>query len=140
MAERYYSDGLEKVDRALRGAKFYMSDGSPNDAAFTLHQAAERAYACFLLTSTFYFPKAHNIKFLRSLSEGKEPKLAEAWSQSTKLDRRRFELLKRAYVDARYSPNYHVTIEDLHSMYASVKRLRDLVERAGNARIADLAR
>ena len=60
------------------GAKFHVERGNNNFAAFTLHQAAERAYACFLLTSTFYFPRSHNIKFLRSLAEDKEPGLIEA--------------------------------------------------------------
>ncbi|MCW1432501.1 HEPN domain-containing protein [Novosphingobium sp. JCM 18896] len=144
MAERYFESYLSSTAEWLDLAQHAISKGQkgkwPNKAAFNLHQAAETAYACFLLTSTFYFPKSHNIKFLRSLSESKEPRLIEAWSQATKLDRRRFELLKRAYVDARYSPNYHVTIEDLHSMYTSVKRLRDLVEKVANARIAEIAR
>jgi predicted nucleotidyltransferase/HEPN domain-containing protein len=140
MAERYYEQWLGKIDTALRGVQFYINDGSLNDAAFTLHQATERAYACFLLTSTFYFPKSHNIKFLRSLAEDKDGRLIEAWARSTKLDRRRFELLKRAYVEARYSPNYHISIEDLDAIYASVKRLRDIVAQLGEARIIELSR
>jgi len=114
--------------------------GWRNDAAFMLHQATERAYACFLLVSTFYFPKSHNIKFLRSLSEGKESNLIEAWPRDTKLDRRRFELLKRAYVESRYSPNYSITIEDLDALYTSVKRLRDMVSQLCEKRIAELSR
>ncbi|MCW1430666.1 nuclear transport factor 2 family protein [Novosphingobium sp. JCM 18896] len=52
--------------------------------ATTPHLRAIRpqsAYVCYLLTATFYFPKSHNIKFLRSLSESKQAKLIEAWSQ-----------------------------------------------------------
>ena len=145
MAERYFQEKFGDIDIWLGTARSHMAQKSDlnrfhRHAAFHLHQAAEVAYACFLLTSTFYFPKSHNIKFLRSISEGKEPLLSEAWPQATKLDRRRFELLKRAYVDARYSPNYHVTIEDLNAMYTSVKRLRDIVERAASARIEEISR
>ncbi|MEJ5976604.1 nucleotidyltransferase and HEPN domain-containing protein [Novosphingobium sp. PS1R-30] len=145
MAERFFDQYMRSLDQWLYLTKVAI-DQIPSDpmwankAAFNLHQAAETAYACFLLTSTFYFPKSHNIKFLRSLSESKEPRLIEAWPQATKLDRRRFELLKRAYVDARYSPNYHVTIEDLDAIYTSVKRLRDLVERVSAARIKEIVR
>ncbi|MEJ5979185.1 HEPN domain-containing protein [Novosphingobium sp. PS1R-30] len=139
-AERYLSHWLERVDGALKLAHFAMTEGQNNDAAFLLHQAAERAYACFLLTSTFYFPKSHNVKFLRSLSEDKEHRLVEAWPRETKLDRRRFELLKRAYVEARYSPNYSISIEDLDALYVSVKRLRDIVAALCEKRIGDLAR
>ena len=43
-----------------------------------LHQATERVYICFLLVRTLYFPRSHNVKFLRSLSEDKEPRLIAA--------------------------------------------------------------
>jgi hypothetical protein len=66
--------------------------------------------------------------------------LIEAWARSTKLDRRRFELLKRAYVNARDSPSYPISIEDLDAIYTSVKRLRDIVAQLGEARIIELSR
>ena len=77
---------------------------------------------------TLYFPRSHNIKFLRSLAEDKEPRLVEAWPRATKIDRRRFELLKRAYVEARYSANYEIGTDDLDALTKSVRRLRELVE------------
>lgn len=145
MAERYAAEYLESTDNWLAFTQFGLEKKDPsrnwlNKGAFHLHQAAEAAYACFLLTATFYFPKSHNGKFLRSLSEDKEQSLVEAWPRGTKLDRRRFELLKRAYVEARYSPNYSITIEDLDALYACVKRLRDMVAKLSSARIAELAR
>lgn len=144
MAERYFENYDKSAANWLKMAQLAMQEGPERDwlnkAAFNLHQAAETAYACYLLTSTFYFPKSHNIKFLRSLSEGKEPRLADAWRRVTKLDRRRFELLKRAYVEARYSPNYSISIEDLDALYASVNGLRGLVARLCETRIAELSR
>jgi hypothetical protein len=71
---------------------------------------------------------SHNIKFLRSLAEDKEPRLIEAWARANKIDRRRFELLKRAYVEARYSPSYTITADDLEALAGSVERLREIVE------------
>lgn len=134
MASQYFGEGLPSIDRALESASFQFSKGLDDagwrkDAAFTLHQAVERAYACFLLTTTFYFPRSHNIKFLRSLAEDREPGLIEAWPRDSKLDRRRFELLKRAYVEARYSPSYEITAEDLEALAASARNLRGIVER-----------
>ncbi len=102
--------------------------GWRKDAAFTLHQAAERAYTCFLLVRTHYVPRSHNLKFLRSLAEDKEPRLVEAWLRATKLDRRRFELAKRAYVEARYSASYKIGSEDLTAITDAVRSLRDTVE------------
>jgi HEPN domain-containing protein len=107
-------------------------------AAFNLHQAVETAYACFLLVRTLYFPRSHNIKFLRSLAEDNEPRLIEAWPRATKLDRRRFELLKRAYVEARYSASYVIGPEDLEALTQSVRRLRDIVEEVSRERLEEL--
>jgi len=104
MARDYFSDWLSKIDTALEGAAFYLSKNYNKDAAFTLHQALERAYTCFLLVRTHYVPRSHNLKFLRSLAEDKEPRLIDAWPRATRIDRRRFELAKRAYVEARCVP------------------------------------
>jgi predicted nucleotidyltransferase/HEPN domain-containing protein len=107
-------------------------------AAFNLHQAVEAAYACFLLVHTFYFPRSHNIKFLRSLAEDVDTRLVEAWPREQRADRRRFELLKRAYVEARYSDQYDASAEDLDWLTARARMLRDRVADLCQARIGDL--
>ncbi|MNL37036.1 HEPN domain protein [compost metagenome] len=109
-------------------------------AAFRLHQATESAYICFLLVSTFYFPRSHNIKFLRSLAEDTDKRLTAAWPREQRADRRRFELLKRAYVEARYSDQYDVGADDLTLQLESVTQLRNLVVKASDERVAKLAR
>ncbi len=107
-------------------------------AAFNLHQAVEAAYACFLLVHTFYFPRSHNIKFLRSLAEDVDTRLVEAWPREQRADRRRFELLKRAYVEARYSDQYDASAEDLEWLMARARALRDIVANLCQSRIAEL--
>ena len=133
MASGYFTEWLSNVDRALVTAKEQELKGSEDlgwrkDAAFTLHQASERAYICFLLVRGQYVPRSHNLKFLRSLAEDREQRLIGAWPRATKLDRRRFELTKRAYVEARYSASYEIGSEDLQAMRAAVTMLRDTVE------------
>ncbi len=79
MAKSYAAEWLPAVDRALETANDQINKGRENlgwrkDAAFTLHQATERAYAYFLLVQTLYFPKSHNIsssdRFPRTRSRG----------------------------------------------------------------------
>jgi uncharacterized protein len=111
-----------------------------NKAAFNLHQAAETAYACVLLVLTLYFPRSHNIKFLRSLAEQEDARLVEAWPRESRVDRRRFELLKRAYVEARYSAHYEIGTDDLEALVASVGRLREIVEVVCRERLEALER
>ncbi|RZF63688.1 HEPN domain-containing protein [Sphingomonas populi] len=138
MAHAYFSDWLAKVNDAIEIAEFCIEKGKRKDAAFTLHQATERAYICFLLVRTLYFPRSHNIKFLRSLAEDSEPRLIQAWTRATRIDRRRFELLKRAYVEARYSASYEIGNDDLDALSQSVRSLRDIVEVISRERIETL--
>lgn len=133
MASKYFAEKLGDIDVWLETASTQQSRTDDpiryrRHAAFNLHQATETAYACFLLTQTLYFPRSHNIKFLRSLAEDKEPRLIEGWPRETRIDRRRFELLKRAYVEARYAASFEITSEDLAAIAASVRSLRDIVE------------
>jgi predicted nucleotidyltransferase/HEPN domain-containing protein len=138
MASTYFQDWLAKVDSGIKLASFALQEGELKDAAFLLHQATERAYICFLLVRTLYFPRSHNIKFLRSLAEDGEPRLIEVWPRATRIDRRRFELLKRAYVEARYSASYEIGNDDLDALLQSVRALRDSVETVSRERIETL--
>lgn len=143
MSVRYFSSLKMDIGRWLGAAEYHLTqsasdEGSRKFAAFNLHQAAETAYACFLLVRTQYVPRSHNLKFLRSLAEDKEPRLIEAWPRATKLDRRRFELAKRAYVEARYSTSYEIGSDDLAAIMNAVRSLRDAVEAVSREWLEDL--
>jgi hypothetical protein len=62
------------------------------------------------------------------MAEGKDRRLIDAWPRESKQDRRRFELLKRAYVEARYSDAYAITADDLQAIGLSVRTLRTIVD------------
>jgi predicted nucleotidyltransferase/HEPN domain-containing protein len=144
LAQGYLDAKIKDLDLRLRDARSHIARAGEGEhvrkwAAFLLHQAVETAYACFLLVRTLYFPRSHNIKFLRSLAEQSEPRLIAAWPRESRLDRRRFELLKRAYVEARYSTSYEIGSEDLEALAAQVAALRDIVEAVSRERLAELA-
>lgn len=144
MAQRYYATWIASVDRALITAQAQLANGDDlgwrRDATFSTHQAVERSYGGFLLVHTFYFPRSHNIKFLRSLAEAVDKTLVEAWPREQRFDKRRFELLKRAYVDARYSDQFEVSVEDLTFLIDAAHRLRLLVQAACELRLQVLRR
>ena len=121
--EQWYESSLEFLDLAQVAAtkKFHKK------AAFLLHQAVESAYHCALLTLTLYSPQLHNLKKLRGMAEGLDQRLIEAWPRKTRHDRRPFERIWRAYVEARYSKHYTITKEDLAAAMASVERLQGVV-------------
>ncbi|MEJ6791066.1 HEPN domain-containing protein [Brevundimonas sp. BR2-1] len=142
-AERFATSRLVDIGAWLEDAGRWserVAEGqhARKRTAFHLHQAVETAYACFLLVHTFYFPRSHNIKFLRSLAEDTDTRLVEAWPREQRADRRRFELLKRAYVEARYSDQYDASAEDLEWLISGTRRLRDLVAELCEARISEL--
>jgi hypothetical protein len=84
---------------------------------------------------TLYSPKSHKLNFLRSQAEQIEPSLIEAWPRQTKAEKRCFELLRGAYVNARYSPQYSITDEQLSWLRARVERLQELLRAACERRI-----
>jgi hypothetical protein len=87
---------------------------------------------------TFYFPRSHNIKFLRSLAEDPDKRLVDAWPREARIDRRQFELLKRAYVEARYSDAFTITEADLQALFAAASQLRTIVDELCRERLAAL--
>lgn len=104
-----------------------LERGWLNKGAFELHQAAERFYHCVLLTETLYSTKSHNLNFLRGQAERVAPELIPAWPRGSRHDRRCWELLRRAYVEARFSDQYEITGEQLEWLVA---RVTDLGRRA----------
>ena len=143
MAVRYFSTKQKDVAGWLEDAQRWLDrveegQHARKRAAFHLHQAVETSYACSLLVNAFYFPRSHNIKFLRSQAEAIDRSLVAAWPRDQRQDRRRFEMLKRAYVEARYSDQYDLTPEDLAWLLSGARRLRDLVDASCRERICQL--
>lgn len=127
-AQRHFDQWFPLSRHSVMLAEASIHNGVERDAAFNLHQAVERAYHCLLLTLTLYSPKSHRIKNLRSKAEDIDTRLAEAWPRDTRVARRRFELLSRAYVEARYSASYDITVEELNWLAERVKILQNLVD------------
>ena len=134
----YFEDWQETADEFLAGAKFYRERGTTKLAAFNLHQAAETIYQGLLLVLTLYSPKSHNLIRLRNMTEPLEPRLRDVWPHDTKFQKRCFELLRAAYVKARYSRHYRITDEELAYLTDRIEVLRQVVAEASEKRIAEL--
>ncbi|MNT74362.1 hypothetical protein D3C72_2131750 [compost metagenome] len=72
------------------------------------------------------------------MTEPLEPRLREAWPHDTKFQKRCFELLRAAYVKARYSRHYRITDEELAYLTERVEFLREIVREACEVRIEEL--
>ena len=104
----HYDKWFESASRFSAYAADGLERGWLKEAAFQLHQAAERLYHCFLLVQALYSPKTHSLNRLRALSEGRDGRLIAVWPTTEKVERRCYELLRAAYVKARYSPHYEI--------------------------------
>lgn len=109
-----------------------------NICAFQLHQAAEAAYRMVMLTVTLYAPSTHHLGKLRQRCEAIDPRLGKAWVLEQKPYKRYFELLRRAYVEARYSPAYETTPEILKWQADRIAILLELAEATCHERLARL--
>ena len=139
-AEQYAAHWLSAAESMLAGSQFMLSRHSWRECAFSLHQTVERAYRAVLLTHTLYAPPSHNIKHLRKLAEGLDPRLSEAWPRWCRQNRRCFEQLKRAYVEARYSFRFAASEADLQWTMAAATRLISLAKSSCEGHLQRLSR
>ena len=135
-AQRHFDEWFGSAVKFRRAADFLVSDGGPKEAAFSYHQAVERLYHCVLLVLALYSAKYHRLTFLRSQAEQIAPRLAEAWPRNDRFSRRCFELLRQAYVNARYSPHYEITAEELAWLADHAGQLQSLVEQICRERLS----
>lgn len=137
--QEYYSEWFESAGRRLELAQGALAKDYLKEAAFDFHQATERFYHCLFLVRTLYSPKTHNLNQLRQLAEDVEPRLKSVWPRDTKFERRCYELLREAYVKARYSRHYRITGEQLEWLSGRVELLQRIVRELCEERIATLA-
>jgi predicted nucleotidyltransferase/HEPN domain-containing protein len=135
----YFEEWFESASNFGRLAQDARNQGMLKEAAFLLHQTAERFYHCLFLVRTLYSPKTHNLNRLRQLAEDLEPRLKAVWPRERKFERRCFELLREAYVKARYSRHYRISAEELAWLAERIQLLQRIVREVCEQRIASLA-
>lgn len=138
MAKEYFDEWFSSAMKRFEIAKFDISKDFKKDAAFDLHQAAERLYHCVLLTVTFYTPHVHNLAFLRAQADRQDRRLLYVWPSDTRDQQARFTKLKEAYVKARYSKHYRVSRSDLDWLETQIEELGRVVHDICTERLAEL--
>jgi HEPN domain-containing protein/predicted nucleotidyltransferase len=128
IAEKHFKQWYESATRFHFNFEQNLEKGWNKEAAFLLHQSAERFLSCTLLVYTNYRPNTHNLKRLLALCVQQEPRFGTLFPKDTKYHRRCFELLKRAYVEARYSEHYEISEEELRWLGEQVAALQSLTE------------
>ncbi|MEM8937919.1 MAG: HEPN domain-containing protein [Bacteroidota bacterium] len=143
--EQYQQKAQDHFDQWFESANHFLDDFQSNlekerfpKAAFELHQATERYYSTILLVFTDYRPKDHNLENLGIKVEMCDPRFA-VFPKTTDEEKHRFELLKRAYIDARYKMDeYQITKGELEYLAERVKELKRLTEKICGERIGQI--
>lgn len=116
-----------KADELLLNVGFNVANNQLNLAAFHLHQATESLYAAIQLIFTSYKPKIHDLKKLSETVDAIDPRFA-VFERETPEGAHLFDLLRRAYIEARYDRNYTITAEELAVLTERVARLSAIAE------------
>jgi HEPN domain-containing protein len=106
-------------------------------ASFHLHQTCENYFYAIRLVYTQQNSKQHNLsKLLKSVKQY-STEFVEIFPQHTAEEKRLFNLVKAAYVEGRYNPDFVVTKEDIDALIPKVELLRDLTKQICEEKIKE---
>lgn len=138
ISEDYFKEWMESADEFNIDTQNALQRGSYKNAAFYLHQAAERYITCLLLVETGYRPKEHDMERLLKQATGFDKEFNSVFPRHNKSERHLFDLLRRAYVDARYNKSYTITEHELNTLSQRVQELKAISNRVCRERIEEL--
>ncbi|WP_428634611.1 HEPN domain-containing protein [Sedimenticola sp.] len=138
ISKEYFKEWMESADDFFETSEDTLKKGKVRLAAFLLHQAAERYITCLLLVETGYRPKEHDMERLLKQAAGFDKGFNTVFPRHNKAERHLFDLLRRAYVDARYNKTYRITEQELNTLSKRVQELKAISDRVCRARIEEL--
>ena len=128
LAEEDFEEWFDKGKDFLKNYDFNFTGKSYKLAAFMLHQVTEAIYSAIQLVFTTYKPKVHDLETLAQNVEILNVRF-KVFQRSRGEGKRLFELLRQAYVDARYKKAYRITPEELKVLAARIQKLMRVTER-----------
>lgn len=139
-AQEEYDHWFSTATEFLETFEFDLGRGKYAKAAFELHQAVERYYAAILLVFTDYKPRTHDIEDMGQQAGKQHSEFLTVFPQTTDEEKRLFELLKKSYIEARYSKSFTVEKSELDYLCERVQLLKDLTERVCKEKIKELGK
>lgn len=134
-AQEYYDQWFTSANEFYVTFDFAMSKKWYLKAAFELHQATERYYTAIQLVYTDYRPKEHDLERL-DIRVRNSDKRFDVFPRTTPEEEHLFELLRRAYIDARYKMDeYSITESQLNYLSERVLALKQLTQELCKERI-----
>lgn len=130
MASEYYDDKFEEAKEFEDIVAFTYQKKNYQTTSFMLHQATEYFLKTIPLVYILYGYKEHRLEFLIEKCKPYTLELAKVFPRDTEEEKRLFDLLQRAYIEARYNKKkFIVTKEDIDALVPKIKLLRQIVEK-----------
>lgn len=129
ISKQYFDEWFKSAEDFYKYFDIALSNGDNKIAVFNLHQATEKYFFTTLLVFTHYKPKTHDLEMMSRRTGQLNAEFKKTFPRKTNEEERLFDLLKRAYVDARYKMGYKVEKSDLEKLAVNVRKLRELTER-----------
>lgn len=127
-AIEYFDDKFDRANGFFRQANHAYNDKDYRMASFDLHQACENYFYTIRLVYTQQNSKQHNLTKLLNSVKKYSTDFVKVFPQDTPEEKRLFELIKAAYVNGRYDPDFVVTKEDIDALVPKVELLRDITK------------
>jgi len=139
LAQEYFDEWYPMGGQFFGTYEFSIAKKDLPMAAFQLHQCVEHLYHTALLAMTFYSPHNHNIKALRGMVDKLDRRFTYVWPQEFHWQRAAFNILRDAYVKARYAKRgYKITEDQLRWLGGAAQELANVVREVSEERIAAL--
>ena len=135
LAQEYFDEKFESANGFIKYAKYAYKDKDHKMVSFFLHQACENLFYTLRLVHTLKNSKQHNLSKLLGATSKYSPELKKIFPRKPQEEKRLFELLRLAYVEARYNPKFVVTKEDIDALLPKVEKLRDVTEQVCKTQI-----
>jgi HEPN domain-containing protein len=113
----------------LSGASFYLEQKNYRLALFLLHQSTECVLKAINRAMTGYRIEVHNLSRLLVISTLYTDNLTEVFPMKTENGVMEFDLLKRAYNEARYKDEFEPEEAQVKTLFSHVQRLQEEAER-----------
>ncbi len=128
IAQEDYDYWFDRGCEFLITCKFQMERNQDSLAAFQLHQATESFYTAILLVFTGDKRKEHDILELAKKARSHHHELFRIFPYATPEQVKCFELLRRAYIEARYNKHYQISKEQLLYLIERVEKLQHMTQ------------
>lgn len=136
-AQEYFKEKVETANEFMNLAKDSYNRNNYRMSSFNLHQACENLIYAIRLVNTLENPKQHNLTKLLNSVKKYSNEFIKVFPQDTAEEKRLFELIKAAYVNGRYDPDFVVTKEDIDALVPKVELLRNITKRICEEKIKE---